>query len=148
MVRSANNGRIILVDADELYGEQLATSIRDSYPLLEVEVYTDTAVAADVIRSGEVDLLILDPGLPEVQGRPLFQLALAAGIDKNRIVLLSAVDADSLHRNFPLGTFLAVMNKYEVKQQAVLRMIFMSLQKKAAQRDARGRTGSDLPRQR
>jgi len=148
MARSANSGRIILVDADEPYGEQLAASIRDSYPLLEVEVYTDTAAAAVVISAGEVDLLILDPGMPEVQGRPLFQLALVAGIDKNRIVLLSAMDADSLHRTFPLGTFLAVMNKFEVKQQAVLRMIFTSLQKKAAQRAARGRSGGNQPRQR
>ena len=138
MEYSANMGRIILVDADEPYGRQLAASIRSSYPLLEVEHYTETVAAADVIRRRELDLLILDPGLPEVQGRPLFQLALAAGIDKNRIVLLSAMDADVLHRRFPLGTFLAVMNKYEVKQQAVLRMIFTSLQKKAALRNGSG----------
>ena len=148
MASSAGMGRIILVDSDGSYGDQLAASIRDSYPLLMVEVYTDTAAAAEVIRAGELDLLILDPELPEVQGRPLFQLALAAGIDKNRIVLLSSMDADALHRHFPLGTFLAVMNKYEIKQQAVLRMIFTSLEKKAALRGAQGRTGGEPPRQR
>ncbi|MRR07790.1 MAG: histidine kinase, partial [Deltaproteobacteria bacterium] len=39
---------------------------------------------------------------------------------------------DFLHEQFPLGTCLAVMNKYEARQKAVLDMVFSSLQRKAS----------------
>jgi hypothetical protein len=70
--------------------------------------------------------------MPTIDGAKIFKYATDAGFDKNRIVILSGRDADYLHEHFPLGTCLAVLNKYEAKQKAVLEMIFTSLQKKAA----------------
>ncbi|HET7318529.1 MAG TPA: histidine kinase, partial [Nitrospirota bacterium] len=45
---------------------------------------------------------------------------------------LSARDAEYLHERFPMGSCLAVLNKFEVQQQGVLDMIFKSLQEKSA----------------
>jgi hypothetical protein len=69
--------------------------------------------------------------MPTIDGAKIFRYAIDAGFDKNRIVILSGRDAEYLHEHFPLGTCLAVLNKYEAKQKVVLEMIFKSLQKKA-----------------
>ena len=85
-----------------------------------------------MIREGGVDLLLVDLEMPKFDGAKIYRYAMGAGIDKNRIVILSGREADYLHEHFPMGTCLAVLNKYEAKQKAVLSMIFSSLQKKAA----------------
>ncbi|HSB33215.1 MAG TPA: histidine kinase, partial [Nitrospirota bacterium] len=58
--------------------------------------------------------------------------AVSKGVNKNRIIILSARDAEYLHERFPMGSCLAVLNKFEVQQQGVLDMIFKSLQDKSA----------------
>ncbi|HSB33550.1 MAG TPA: histidine kinase, partial [Nitrospirota bacterium] len=58
--------------------------------------------------------------------------AVSKGVNKNRIIILSARDAEYLHERFPMGSCLAVLNKFEVQQQSVLDMIFKSLQEKSA----------------
>ena len=45
-------------------------------------------------------------------------------------VILSGRDADYLHQCFPMGSCLAVLNKYETRQRAVLDMVFGALQRK------------------
>jgi hypothetical protein len=52
-------------------------------------------------------------------------------LSKNRIIILSGRDAEYLHERFPLGSCLAVLNKYEGRQKDVLDMIFKSLQQKS-----------------
>lgn len=54
-------------------------------------------------------------------------------MDRNRIIVLSSRDVDYLHQHFPLGTCLAVMNKYEAGQKAVLDMVLGSLQRKTSE---------------
>jgi hypothetical protein len=76
--------------------------------------------------------VLIDLEMPALDGMKIFRYALGAGVDKNRIVILSGRDADYLHEHFPMGTCLAVLNKFEAKQKAVLDMIFSSLQRKAA----------------
>ena len=80
----------------------------------------------------DVDLLLVDLEMPALDGTKIFSFAVSIGMDKNRIVILSGRDSDYLHEQFPMGTCLAVLNKYEVKQKAVLDMIFSSMQRKAA----------------
>lgn len=124
--------KILIVDDDETYSTLLSDNIRQYYPLLQVETCTDPLKALTAINEGGLDLLVIDLEMPTLDGTKLFNFAKDAGIDKNRIVILSGRDSDYLHEHFPLGTCLAVLNKYEAKQKAVLDMIFNSLQKKAA----------------
>jgi hypothetical protein len=72
--------------------------------------------------------------MPEMDGNKIIKFAIEMGISRSRIILLSSHDADYLHRHFPMGTCLAVLNKYEAGQKAVLDMIFNSLQRKVSGR--------------
>jgi two-component SAPR family response regulator len=78
----------------------------------------------------DVDLLIVDLEMPRMNGNKIIAYAIDVGIDRNRIILISSHDANYLHEHFPMGTCLAVLNKFEAGQKAVLDMIFNSLQKK------------------
>lgn len=125
-------GKILIIDDDEVFAGFLASSMRESYPLLQVEVCSNPLKALKMIRPAEFDLMLIDLEMPVIDGTKLYKYATDAGFDKKRIVILSGRDAEYLHQHFPLGTCLAVLNKYEAKQKAVLDMIFTSLQKKAA----------------
>jgi CheY-like chemotaxis protein len=125
-------GTILLIDDDEAFAKVLSSYIRDCYPLLRVETCSNPLVALPLLKKETVDLLLIDLEMPMLDGGKVMKYALGAGIDKNRIVMLSGRDADYLHKRFPMGTCLAVLNKYEVKQKAVLDMILSSLQKKLA----------------
>lgn len=126
-------GRILIIDDDPAFSGFLASYIRANYPLLKVEICNDPLKSLKAIRDGGLDLMLVDLEMPTFDGGKIFNYATEAGVDKNRIVILSGREAEYLHEHFPLGTCLAVLNKYEAKQKAVLDMIFSSLQKKAAQ---------------
>ncbi len=124
-------GKILIVDDDEAFLGILCGYIHEYYPLLDVESCTSPIKALGALR-GDISLLLIDLEMPNLDGMKLFQYARERGIDKNRIVILSGRDADYLHEQFPMGTCLAVLNKYEAKQKVVLEMIFSSLSKKVA----------------
>ncbi|WP_224983095.1 response regulator transcription factor [Geomonas agri] len=125
-------GRILIVDDDAAFVGALKDKIHALYPLLDVITCTEPLLALTILRQGKVDLLLVDLEMPTLDGSKIFSYALSVGIDKNRIVILSGRDSDYLHEQFPMGTCLAVLNKYEAKQKAVLDMIFSSMQRKAA----------------
>lgn len=125
-------GRILLIDDDRAFTELLSGYIRDSYPLLQVEICNNPLMALHSIKGGGYDLMLIDLEMPTMDGIKLLKFAIEAGMDKNRIVILSGRDADFLHQLCPMGTCLAVLNKFEVRQKAVLDMIFSSLNKKAS----------------
>jgi CheY-like chemotaxis protein len=125
-------GRILIIDDDKTFTNVLATSIQESYPLLQVEICSNPLASLKLIREHALDLLLIDMEMPNIDGSKIFRYAVDSGVDKNRIVILSGRDADYLHEQFPLGTCLAVLNKYEARQKVVLDMIFKSLQNKAA----------------
>jgi CheY-like chemotaxis protein len=85
------------------------------------------------LRREAPQLLLVDLEMPALDGAKVFRYATEAGMDKNRIVIISGRESDYLHEHFPLGTCLAVLNKYEVRQKAVLDMIFNSLEQKAGE---------------
>ncbi|GFO70536.1 response regulator [Geomonas limicola] len=124
--------KILIVDDDAPYLDALREQIRSLYPLLAVVTCTDPFQALAVLRQEAVDLLLVDLEMPVMDGTKIFNFAVSLGMDKNRIVILSGRDSDYLHEQFPMGTCLAVLNKYEAKQKAVLDMIFSSMQRKAA----------------
>jgi CheY-like chemotaxis protein len=127
-------GKILIVDDDKAFLDLLSSFIAESYPHLQVSTCETPLQALTDIRCGGIDLLLLDLEMPDLDGAKLFRYAVDSGMDPKRVVILSGRDSDYLHAHFPLGTCLAVLNKFEVKQQAVLNMIFNSLNQKAVAR--------------
>lgn len=125
-------GKILLIDDEPGFTRLLSTYIKENFPLLQVEVCNNPVSALAFLKKNHYDLLLIDFEMPMLDGRKLMNFAVQMGIDKNRIVLLSSKDADFLHEQCPMGTCLAVLNKHEVRQKAVLNMIFSSLNQKAA----------------
>jgi CheY-like chemotaxis protein len=82
--------------------------------------------------TNDLDLLLVDLEMPGLDGTKVLSYAVSKGLNKNRIVILSGRDAEYLHKRFPMGSCLAVLNKYEGQQRNVLDMIFKSLQQKSA----------------
>jgi CheY-like chemotaxis protein len=123
-------GKILIIDDNQAFLDYLADYIREFYPRLQVETCTDPFKGLAAIRNSDVDLLLVDMEMPRLDGAKVFRYATETGIDKNRIVIISGREADYLHEHFPLGTCLAVLNKYETRQKAVLDMIFSSLERK------------------
>jgi CheY-like chemotaxis protein len=126
-------GKILIIDDNQAFLDHLSGYIREYYPLLETETCTDPFKGLAALRRGPIDLLLVDLEMPLLDGSKVFRYATEAGIDKNRIVIISGRDAEYLHEHFPLGTCLAVLNKFESRQKAVLDMIFNSLQRKASE---------------
>jgi CheY-like chemotaxis protein len=124
-------GRILLIDDDSGFTSFLSGYIHDSFPLLRVDICNSPVAALQRIKSGGYDLLLIDLEMPSIDGLKLLGFAIQSGMDKNRIVILSGRDANVLHDICPMGTCLAVLNKFEARQKAVLDMIFNSLHKKA-----------------
>jgi CheY-like chemotaxis protein len=130
-------GRILLIDDDQAFTEFLAGYIHGAYPLLRVDICNSPVTALNSIMAGGYELLLIDLEMPAMDGLKLLSFATQAGMDKNRVVILSGRDADFLHDLCPMGTCLAVLNKFEARQKTVLDMIFNSLSKKIAGREHR-----------
>jgi CheY-like chemotaxis protein len=124
-------GKILIIDDDASFIVLLSSYIERYYPLLDVQTCTNPLQGLRAMNK-ELDLMIIDLEMPHLDGSKLLKYAAETGINKNRIILLSNHDADYLHDHFPMGTCLAVLNKFEAGQKAVLDMIFSSLEKKVA----------------
>ncbi|MDR3578362.1 MAG: response regulator [Oryzomonas sp.] len=127
-------GRILLIDDDQAFTEFLAEYIHNAYPLLQVDICNSPVTALNSIMTGGYDLLLIDLEMPAMDGLKLLSFATQSGMDKNRVVIISGRDADFLHELCPMGTCLAVLNKFEARQKTVLDMILISLSRKAASR--------------
>jgi DNA-binding response OmpR family regulator len=123
--------KILLIDDDRLFLEYLTSYIRERYPQLEIMAFNNAMQGLAKIN-GDLDLLLLDLEMPELDGSKLLAYATDKGLDRSRIIILSGRDADYLHKCFPMGQCLAVLNKHEARQKVVLDMVFDALQKKAA----------------
>lgn len=124
--------KILIIDDDQLFLDFLTDYINEHYPNLEILAF-DNALQGLAHITADLDLLLLDLEMPELDGGKLLAYATDKGLDCRRIIILSARDADYLHKCFPMGQCLAVLNKHDVRQKAVLDMIFDSLHKKAEQ---------------
>ncbi|RMF46526.1 MAG: response regulator [Deltaproteobacteria bacterium] len=119
--------RILIIDDDPLFLQALEQTIAEGYPSLEVVSHTDPLKALRDIND-EVDLMLIDLEMPGMDGTKLLHYARSQGISKSRIIILSGREADDLHRIFPMGTCLAVLNKHEARQKEVLRMVLQSME--------------------
>ncbi|HEX9113581.1 MAG TPA: response regulator [Nitrospirota bacterium] len=123
--------KILLIDDDAIFLRLLQEYVEDHYPGLRIMTCNDSVKClADI--TNDLDLLLVDLEMPGLDGSKVLSYAVSKGVNKNRIIILSARDAEYLHERFPMGSCLAVLNKFEVQQQGVLDMIFKSLQEKSA----------------
>ncbi len=130
-------GKILLIDDDAAFLRLLEGYVEERYPELEVLTCNDPLKCLIKITQ-DLDLLLVDLEMPGLDGSKILSYAVAKGVSKNRIIIISGRDADYLHQRFPMGSCLAVLNKYEGRQRDVLDMIFRSLQKKSSYGENRG----------
>ena len=123
-------GKILLIDDDVAFLKFLENYVEERYPGIEILTCNDPLKCLAVITE-DLDLLLIDLEMPIIDGSKILSYAVARGISKNRVIIFSGRDADYLHERFPMGTCLAVLNKYEARQKEALNMIFLSLQKKS-----------------
>ncbi len=122
-------GQILIIDDDPAFLNFLKSHVNERYPGLEVTTCSDPVRGLAAITP-ELNLLLVDLEMPGIDGEKVLSYAIAKGMSKTRVIILSSRDADYLHRRFPMGACLAVLNKHEVRQKAVLNMVLDSLQQK------------------
>src|SRR5581483_4329081 len=89
----ANTRRILVVDDDA----ELRTALKEQLALheeLEVEAAESAQLAAQQAKSGHFDLVILDVGLPDMDGREAVRVLRKNGF-KSPVIMLTGHDADS-----------------------------------------------------
>jgi len=123
--------KILLIDDDAAFLKLLEEYVEERYPGIEVMTCNEPLKCLAAVTN-DLDLLLVDLEMPGLDGTKVLSYAVSKGLNKNRIVILSGRDAEYLHKRFPMGSCLAVLNKYEGQQRNVLDMIFKSLQQKSA----------------
>jgi CheY-like chemotaxis protein len=120
-------GIVLLIDDDKAFLRLLERYVERRYPGVDLLTCDDPLKClADITE--DLDLLLVDLDMPGLDGSKILAYAVSRGMNKNRIIILSGHDSDYLHERFPMGSCLAVLNKFEVQQEEVLDMIFSSLQ--------------------
>jgi len=127
--------KILIIDDDPVFLRLLGEQIAESCPSLEV-VTCDNPVRGLAEISADLDLLLLDLEMPGLDGTKLLAYAKEKGLSKGKIIVLSGRDAEYLHQQIPMGHCLAVLNKHEARQKAVLEMVFSSLEEKCGDKPA------------
>ena len=123
--------KILLIDDNAAFLKLLEEYVEERYPGLQI-MTCDEPLKCLAAVTDDLDLLLVDLEMPGLDGTKVLSYAVSKGLNKNRIVILSGRDAEYLHKRFPMGSCLAVLNKYEGQQRHVLDMIFKSLQQKSA----------------
>lgn len=123
-------GNILIIDDDPGFTSLLATYIHQICPLLKVAICNNPLSALALIKRGDNELILIDLEMPALDGMKIYKYATEVGVKKNRIVILSARDPNYLREFFPMGSCLAVLNKFEARQKEVLGMILKSVQSK------------------
>ena len=123
-------GKILLIDDDEAFLKLLEEYVAERYPGLSVLTCNDP-IKCLVSITDDLDLLLIDLEMPGLDGSKILSYAVSKGVSRTRIIILSGRDAEYLHDRFPMGSCLAVLNKYEGRQNDALDMIFSSLQQKS-----------------
>ena len=120
--------KILIIDDNQVFLTFIKTYVLEHFPGLKITTCIDPLCSLSEITA-DLDLLLIDLEMPGLDGGKILSYAISKGLNKNRIIILSGRDAEYLHKHFPMGSCLAVLNKHEVKQKAVLDMVFSSLQK-------------------
>ena len=125
-------GNVLLIDDDEVFLKALEEYVEKRYPGLHILTCNDP-IKCLVSITKDLDLLLIDLEMPGLDGSKVLSYAVSAGVNRKKIIILSGHDAEYLHERFPMGSCLAVLNKFEAQQETVLDMIFDSLQEKISE---------------
>ena len=124
--------RIVIVDDSESFCRTWREFLECRYGgRVRVETYLDPVLALRDLRP-DIALLLVDLEMPVIDGRKFLEFAAARGVDRRRVMIVSARDAEDLHRIFPMGDCLAVINKHDPPQQEAFLMILDSLLREPA----------------
>ena len=124
-------GKVLIIDDQDYFLELIRDHIHDRFPGLTVLTCDDPVRCLTSITT-DLDLLLVYLEMPGLDGAKVLAYAVSKGIDRNRVIIFSGRDAEYLHKRFPPGSCLGVLNKFEAKQQEALDMIFSALQKKSS----------------
>ena len=124
-------GKVLIIDDQDYFLELIRDHIHDRFPGLTVQTCDDPVHCLTSITT-DLDLLLIDLEMPGLDGAKVLAYAVSKGINRNRVIIFSGRDAEYLHKRFPPGSCLGVLNKFEAKQQEALDMIFSALQKKSS----------------
>lgn len=121
--------KILIIDDNQVFLDYLRGHIEAGYPAIQV-ITCDDPIKSLAAITPDLDLLLIDLEMPGMDGGKLLNFAVERGVPKGKIIILSGRNAEYLHKKFPLGECLAVLNKSEAKQKAVFNMILAALQGK------------------
>jgi CheY-like chemotaxis protein len=121
--------KAVIVDDNAAHTVLLSRALANKYGDVAIETYNDPLLAIKAFSPG-VHVLIMDMEMPGIDGRKLLELACRMGVRRQRCIILSSLDADALHRAFPPGTCLAVINKDDPRQLNALSLILDSIMRK------------------
>ena len=84
---------VLLVDDDDALRQTLSDQL-GLHEEFTVSVTTTGAEALELVKAGVYDLILLDVGLPDIDGREICKLMRKAGV-KTPIIMLTGADSDS-----------------------------------------------------
>lgn len=123
--------RIVIVDDSDAACEMFREILVERYGAERVAVETYiTPIHALPKIDDTIDLLIVDLEMPHIDGKKFLEFAIEKGVDRRKVIVTSGRDAEELHRIFPAGACLAVMNKTEPRQREAFTMILDSIMKR------------------
>lgn len=122
--------RIVIVDDYKPFCIMWADFLASKFPgKASIHIYTNPIVAMKSLDK-DVCLLLLDYEMPYIDGKKMLEYAIEKGVDRKRIIITSAKNREELHKIFPTGSCLAVINKDDPAQNDALIMIIDSIMRK------------------
>ncbi|MGQ9835029.1 MAG: response regulator [Thermoanaerobaculaceae bacterium] len=122
--------RIVVVDDSPTQCAFFKRFLEERYPgKVAVETYWDPKAAIAAFDPG-IHLLLLDWEMPELDGKAVLERAVAAGVNRKRIIVTSAHPADRLHEVFDASGCLCVIEKNEPEQQAAFLQILDAIMRR------------------
>jgi len=121
--------RVLYIDDDEMHLKKFEDNVREKYPNIDPITASDPVQALGLIDPS-LDLLMVDLEMPMMDGKKILNYAIEKGLDRKKIIIFSARDAEYLHDLIPMGECLCVLNKTETRQKHVLEMVLQSISRK------------------
>ncbi len=122
--------RIIIVDDYKPFCIMWADFLASNYPgKAIIQIFTNPFSAMPHLDS-DISLLLIDYEMPQIDGKKFLEYAASKGVKRSRMIVTSAKDINELHKIFPPGSCLAVINKEDPAQNEAFIMILDSFMKK------------------
>lgn len=116
---------ILIIDAQPLYSDALATLVEDAFPSVSVKQSTNGSEIMGLVRNQSVDLIILDVVVGDRDGMSLAKNILATGY-QGKMLFVSSKDYPSLTKAaYELGAN-GFLNKNESKQTLIDAIVSVS----------------------